>query len=234
MSEDLLTALDDQSTAESIEPKWFIDEGIPGIGDRPAWLNDKFKTVADLGKSYAELEKKFGSVPENYDISRSMYFDPNDPEITGLLEVAKEKRVPKEVIDKMVDTFDNYLGKYDVNPEEEAKKLGDNAKERLTTLNNWAKANLSDNAYKAISKSAQSADAILALEEIRSKMMSSSTLIPGGNDNSGSEVNTLESVKQEIINNLEKYKTDPKYRTELQGKLEMAAKHSGLVDKQGN
>ena len=148
MSENLLN-LDSETPAETPNADWFIDEGIRGVGARPTWLNDKFKTVADLGKSYVELEKKFGTVPDEYDMSRSIYIDPDKDVIKDFLNVAREKRVPQEVIDKMVDSFDRYLGEVDVNPEEEAKKLGDNARERLRTLDNWAKANLSDVSYQA-------------------------------------------------------------------------------------
>ena len=120
------------------DPKWFLDEGIPGMGERPEWLPEKFKTVADMSRSYNELEKKFGSVPDEYDLSNSVYLDPEQDSIKELLQVAKDKRVAKEVIDKMVDTFDRYIGQHDVNPEDEVKKLGENAGERLKTLNNWA------------------------------------------------------------------------------------------------
>ena len=226
---------DDLLTSQKEEPKWFIDEGLPGVGERPQWLPEKFKTVADMSKSYAELEKKFGTVPEEYDISNSVYLDPDKDIIKDFLQVAKEKRVPKEVVDKMVDTFDRYLGEHDVNTDEEVKKLGDNAAERLKTLNNWAKANLSDDSYKALSKNLQSADSILALEELRGKMMTSSTQIPNGNDGaSQNESNTVKDIQDEIGKNYEKYKTDPKYRAELQGKLEVAVKRAGIIDKFGN
>jgi hypothetical protein len=226
---------DDLLTSQKEEPKWFIDEGLPGVGERPQWLPEKFKTVADMSKSYAELEKKFGTVPEEYDISNSVYLDPDKDIIKDFLQVAKEKRVPKEVVDKMVDTFDRYLGEHDVNTDEEVKKLGDNAAERLKTLNNWAKANLSDDSYKALSKNLQSADSILALEELRGKMMTSSTQIPNGNDGaSQNESNTVKDIQDEIGKNYEKYKTDPKYRAELQGKLEVAVKRAGMIDKFGN
>lgn len=226
---------DDLLTSQKEDPKWFIDEGLPGVGERPQWLPEKFKTVADMSKSYAELEKKFGTVPEEYDISNSVYLDPDKDIIKDFLQVAKEKRVPKEVVDKMVDTFDRYLGEHDVNTDEEVKKLGDNAAERLKTLNNWAKANLSDDSYKALSKNLQSADSILALEELRGKMMTSSTQIPNGNDGaSQNESNTVKDIQDEIGKNYEKYKTDPKYRAELQGKLEVAVKRAGMIDKFGN
>lgn len=217
------------------QPSWYIDENIPGVGERPAWLNQKFKTAADMAKSYAELEKKLSIQPEEYNIANSKYIDPNYEPFQDLLQLAKQQRVPKPVIDKMVDSFDKYLDEFGIDYEEEAKKLGDKAQERLTTLENWAKANLSENSVNALTKHLQSADAIMALEELRGKMMNSNTMIPNGNDSGTNSVMTIDSLKDELAANIEKYENDPKYRKDLQGRIEQAYKANpgGYIDKQG-
>lgn len=38
-----------------------LDSGTPADKDRPAWLNEKFKSPEELAKAYEELEKKLGS-----------------------------------------------------------------------------------------------------------------------------------------------------------------------------
>lgn len=217
MSENLITAV--------------IGEGEAAQPERPTWLPEKFKTGEDLAKSYSELEKKFGSVPDEYDISRSIFIDPEKDVIKDLLASAKEKRVPKEFMDKMVDSFDKYLGEYDVDISQEAAKLGDNAKERLTLLDNWAKANLTPSSYKALINNLQNAESINALEELRSKMMSNNTMIPGNNDIPANIGDTIEGLKQEIVNNYSKYKSDEKYRKEMEGRIAIAAKAAGMIDK---
>lgn len=228
---------DENKTENQTIPSWYIDEGIPGVGDRPTWLNDKFKTAADLAKSYAELERKFSTPPEEYNLSSSKYIDPDYAPFQDLMQYAKQQRVPKPVIDKMVDSFDKYLDEFGIDYEEEAKKLGENGKERITTLENWAKANLSNDSFNALTKHLQSADAIKALEEIRGKMMSNSTMIPAGNDSGSNNVMTIDSLKEELAANIDKYKDDPKYRKELQGRIEMAYKaangNTGYIDKMG-
>lgn len=223
----------DEATNENTEPSWFIDEGIPGVGARPEWLNEKFKSTADLAKSYAELERKVGTVPEEYDISNSKFLDKEKESIQDFLKFAKEKRVPKEVVDKMVESLDKYTDEFKTDYDAEAKKLGPNAKERLTTLDNWAKANLTNDAYEALTSNLRSANAIKALEELRGKMMSNNPVVPNGNDSDTNNVQSLEDVKTELSNNLAKYKTDPKYREEIRIKLEAAAKNSDFVDKVG-
>jgi hypothetical protein len=225
----------DDVTAPPIEaqPTWYIDDARPGIGDRPSWLNEKFKSAADLAKSYHELEKKVGTAPEEYDLSNSRFLDADYVPIQELLQVAKDKRVPKDVIDKMVDSLDKYMDEFSIDYSEEANKLGPNAKERLSTLDNWAKANLSEASYEALTSNIKSADAIKALEEIRGRMMSNTPMVPSGNDASSSNVATLDDVRTELSNNLEKYKTDPHYRKDLQSRLEMASKSSNFIDKVG-
>ena len=215
-------------------PKYFIDDGIPGVGNRPDWLDSKFNTIADLAKSYKELEKKFTTAPEEYDISRSKFLDKEDESIKGLLKTARDNRVPKAVIDNMVDSLDKYMSQFDVNPEDEIKKLGDNATERMKVLDNWAKANLSDDSYKALQSNINTASGIKAMEEIRSKLMSNNTVIPSGNDASANNVETVESLQKEIALNLEKYKTDDKFRKGIQDRLTVATKAAGMLDKHGN
>jgi hypothetical protein len=217
--------------AASQEPKWFIDEGVPGVGERPAWLGDRFKTAADLAKSYKELEQRIGVVPESYDFSKSEHLDPDYTPFQELQELAKSKRVPQDVMDKMVESVDKYLNEFTIDYSQERAKLGDNAKERLTTLDNWAKANLSENSYNALTDNLKTADAVLAIEELRNKIMSNNTVIPNGNDGSSTAGNSMEELQAELSNNLEKYKSDPKYRKEWQAKMDMVAKTSGFVDK---
>ena len=221
------------SNENNEQPKWFIDEGIPGIGERPSWLPDKYKTVADLARSNSELEKRYGTVPDKYDFEKSRFLDPDYVPFQELQEVAKERRVPQEFIDKMIESVDKYVDEFRTDTAEELKKLGDNAKERVITLDNWAKANLSREAYEGLTNSLSNAESIKALEELRGKMMSNTPQVPNNQGNvSGGQ--SLDDVKMELQNNLQKYKDDPKYRADIQKRLEQAAKNvPGYVDKVG-
>ena len=219
---------------ENETPSWFIDEGRPGAGDRPAWLNDKFKSAADLAKSYVELEKKFGVVPDEYDFSKSRYLDADYVPFQELKQIGKDKRVPQEFMDKMIDSVDKYMDEFKVDYSEELKKLGDNAQERITTVNNWAKANLSKDSYEALSSNLNSAESFKAIEELRGKIMSNSPQVPSGNEGATHNAASLNDIKMELSNNLGKYKSDEAYRKDLQRRLEVAAKNTpGYVDKVG-
>ena len=215
-------------------PAWFIDEGVPGVGARPSWLPEKFKHVGDLAKSYAEMEKKFGTVPDDYDFSKSKYLDPDYAPFQDLRQLAKERRVPGDVMEKMLESFDKYMDEFGTDPTEEKKKLGDNASERMTTLDNWAKANLSQDSYEALTSSIRNADGIKALEELRGKFMTNTATVPSGNDGATHNIATLADLQKELSDNFEKYKADSKYRADLSKRMEVAAKNvPGYVDKQG-
>lgn len=220
---------------ENNEVKWYIDEGIPGQGDRPAWLPDKFKTVADLSKSYSELEKKLvTSVPESYDFSSSKYIDPEYDAFKELQQYGKEKRVPKDFMDKMISSFDKYMDQFNVDPQDEMKKLGDGAEERLNVLNNWAKANLSQSSYEALTNNLTNAESIKALEELRGKFMSNNLLVPNQN-NTPTQGISVNELKDELSQNLEKYKTDKGYRDDYRKRLDLAMKNNKeFIDKVGS
>lgn len=218
---------------EEQQIKWFIDEGLPGVGERPSWLPDKFKTVADMARSNAELEKRLGTAPENYDFTKSRFLDPDYVPFQELQHVAKEKRVPQEFIDKMIESVDKYVDEFRTDTAEELKRLGDNAKERIQVLDNWARANLSKESYEGLTNSLNNAEAIKALEELRGKMMSNTPQVPNNQGNTHSSA-SLEDVKLELQNNIQKYKDDPNYRLDIQKRLEIAAKNApGYVDKVG-
>jgi len=220
-------------TDENNQASWFIDEGIPGTGERPSWLPDKYKTVAAMAKHTSELEKRLGTVPENYDISKSRFIDPDYVPFQDLLSTAKDKRVPQEFLDKMFESVDKYVDEFRVDAAEELKRLGDNAKERVQVLDNWAKANLSKESYEGLVASLNNAEAVKALEELRGKFMSNTPQVPNNQGNvTGST--SLDDLKMELQTNLQKFKDDPKYRADLQKRLEVAAKNApGFVDKVG-
>lgn len=237
MPDEITPPAGEQTTPATPEPpaaNWFIDEGMPGMGDRPSWLGEKFKTVKDLAASYSELEKKFGSAPEDYDLSKSKYLDPDYTPFDDLKKFAKEKRIPQEFIDKTLETFDKYFDEFAVDFNEETAKLGENAQERLKTVDNWAKANLSKDSYEALNSSLKTAEAFKALEELRGKMMSEATTIPNGNDGGGAATAaTITELQAELSANLTKYKTDAAYRKDYQSRLDAASKSAGYVDKTG-
>ena len=203
------------------EVNWFWDEGKPGEGDRPDFLSEKFKSVADMAKSQKELEKKLGNAPDKYDFSKAQEWIEEDYEpFIEMAEFAKQNHVSQDVMDKMLGSVGLYLKEFSSDLEEEKGKLGEDAGERIRVLNNWAKSNLTEKSFGVLSNSMRTAESIEALEEIRSKMMGSETIIPSQNDSSTAAGYTLEEYRSELNENYDKYKNDPAYRKQLAVKLE--------------
>ncbi len=59
----------------------------------------------------------------------------------------------------------------------------------------------------------------MALEELRSKMLGQNTMIPGNQQSQSDGVLTLDDLQAELTNNIQKYKSDPRYRREITEKI---------------
>jgi len=123
-------------------------------------------------------------------------------------------------MDKMLSTVGKYLDEFGVDYEAEKASLGEKADERLDILNNWAKSNLSESSFHALTSNLRTADAVLALEELRSKMLGQNTMIPGNEQAQGDGVHSLDDLQAELTQNIQKYKSDPRYRREITEKIE--------------
>lgn len=200
---------------------WHWDDNTPGQGDRPEWLQSKFKSVAEAAKSFNELEKLKGSAPQSYDYKAGEgWIEPDYEPFIEMADFAKKNHVPQLVMDKFLSSVGQYLDEFKVDITEEKQKLGANASERLQKLNNWAQSNLSEKSFQALSAGMRTAEAIEALEEIRNKMLSQSSMVPGGNESITAGGMSLEEYRSELNANYTKFKTDPAYRKEMNAKLE--------------
>ncbi len=209
------------SETPSEVPSWYWDENTPGHGERPQFLPEKYKSVADVAKAHKELETRLGSAPAEYDFSKGeAWIEPDYEPFIEMAEFAKSKHVSQEVMDKFLGTVGLYLEEFKTDINEEKAKLGENATERLQKLNNWAKSNLSEKSFNTLSAGMRTADAIEALEEIRNKMLGQTTLVPGSNGAANVGGPTLEEYRSELNSNFKKYKEDPAYRKEMERKLE--------------
>lgn len=199
---------------------WFIDEGVAGVGERPDWLPPKFKTVKSMADSYNILEKKFTAPTADYDLSKGEgWFNSEFEPLKELVDTAKKSHVSQEVIDKMLSSVGDYLNKDSFDEAAELAKLGEGYEQRIETIANWAKSNMSEKGFKALSEMAMSADDILAIEELRNLHMSNQNQIPT-NQNTQTSHKTLNDLQKEMISNYDKYKTDKSYRDNIKAQME--------------
>lgn len=198
---------------------------------RPDWLPEKFKAPEDMVKSYNSLEQRMGSAPKEYDMSKSeSWLDPSYEGFSDMMALAKEKGVSQEVMDSMLEKTGEYIHSFSGSMEKEREKLGEKADERIEVINNWAKANLSEDSFYALTESMNTAAAVTALEELRSKVLDNNTQVPNGNISPEASKDSLEDIQSEMNSNIERYKTDRAYRSEILAKMERL-QHGGYIDK---
>jgi hypothetical protein len=197
---------------------------------RPEWLPEKFKTPVEMATAYSELEKKFSAPPENYDLTKSKFLDGEHEAVKELAQFAKSNRVPAAVMDKFQESVDKYFSEFQRDPAKELEKLGADGKARMDKLDGFVKAHLDEPQYKALMSNLNTAESVIALENLRNKFMSDTTTVPNGNAGSSDAGSTMEELQAELNQNLDKYQADPKYRKDLQGRMEQV-KNKQFVDK---
>jgi hypothetical protein len=142
-----------------------ITDAVTQVGDRPAWLPEKFKSPEDLAKSYGELESWRGKKEE--ELTASLLKD--RPEAADKYELPKfeNSNVDHEALaaHPLVGWWRDQAYKRGLSNEEEVKKLGENATARLERVNAWVGATFTDpEEYSAIQQIGATAAGIKALE----------------------------------------------------------------------
>jgi Iap family predicted aminopeptidase len=96
-------------------------------------------------------------------------------------------------------------------------------------LNNWAKSNFTEKTFDVLSNSMDTAESVVAMEELRSMVMGGNTMVPSNTDAVLNNVTTIGDVQQEMMENLAKYKSNPSYRKEISAKIERASASSASM-----
>ena len=206
---------------EQVAPAWQYAEGMAGEGDAPEWFKgDKFKSVAAQAEAYKGLEGKMGAftgAPEEYEISMPEdvegEFLEDDPLMGEFKEWSKDNGVSQEAFTSLVHMFvKNEQGAYqkqEQDMESELAALGDNAKQRIQNINDYAKANLSEEHYEGILQATTSAAATKAVEALIAntrgyKVPTTETETESGMSHS--------EIKERL--NDPRYQSDPAFRAE--------------------
>lgn len=186
---------------------WFYADGVPGTGERPAFLDTKFKSLADQAKAYPELSKaqgKFGSyfgAPEkDYELKAPEGFEGQfnleDPLLKEFLPLAKEMNLSQAAFDKLVG---HYVGKtaglaesVEERSARVAGELGENGAAIITdTWNRLQHSGMPADLVKGLDDALGSAPAIRAI----AWLMESEVKLPA-NVGSGSDVVTREQARE--------------------------------------
>lgn len=155
-----------QPTLEAGE--YFLSDGIKGTGDTPEWLNtEKYKSVAEQAKGYAELSKRFGgfkgapkdgyTLPEGIESDDALY-----QELEAFATKTNMNGDAFQEAWELLSTQGEVAEEY--NQEVELSKLGDNAQERIKTVEGFMKNNLDADTYEQARGLVTNADTIELVE----------------------------------------------------------------------
>jgi len=227
------------TTSNEPESSWLWGEDVPGTGDAPEWFNSaKYKSIADQAKAYPELEKKFGSftgAPDEYEVPEADVFakdidlpegvdfnlDKDDPLLKNFSEKAKEMGINQEGFNALVGLYiQQQAADYAAtmtNVADQKAQLGENADERLSNINRWARANMDDEMYGRLSESLTTAAAVEAVEFLIGKARNSS--LPNPADVTPRPATTKadydEAMAKKGPDGQLLYMTDPNYRAKV-------------------
>lgn len=205
---------------------WYYDENMPGEGERPEWLRDKYKSAADQAKAYNELDHKLGKfkgAPETYDLTLpdmpDFKFEDGDPVLAEFLDMAKESQASQEFVTKALAHYVKAQNFYAPDPQEEIQKIGVNAKAEIAQLNEWASQRLDKNEYETFKSMVTTAESFKVLQKLR-RVSTSTPEVAVTNGHAPSN-NKAISERQllEMIGD-PKYSTDPLYRAEVDAKAQ--------------
>jgi len=217
------TAAETAETTAEVTP-WYVSEGIEGTGDKPDFLLDKYTTMADQAKAYPDLASKFGGftgAPDDYEMSMPDGIDgeiaSDDPLVGEFQQWAKDNNLNQDGFTNILHMFiKNEYETTGTNRESELNAIGDNAKERLQNVSDFAQANLSEDGFEGLKDMLTTASGMKAVEELIS--LTRSLGVP---DNSETVSGLTHSDLKERMSD-PRQQSDPDFRKEtsrLYGKL---------------
>ena len=158
----------DQSSPELSEGEYFLSEGIKGAGEMPEWYNPtKYKSVAEQAKAYNELEKKFGGFTG---APKDGYAGPEGVEsgdalLEELTEFATRTNMSQDAFNDAWELLTAQSEAVEqVEQEQELAKLGDNAQQRIKTIEGFMKNNMSPEDFDVARDLVTTAESVQLIE----------------------------------------------------------------------
>ena len=211
-----------ETSANEESGQWNWAEGITGNGDKPEWLQDRYKSVSDQAKAYKELEKKFGEFKgapkDGYDLE-AIPLDKDNKMLNTLSETFKELNMSQSGFERVVSEFMTAQTQMsDMDMQAEIAKLGPKANSMIKQTNTRLTNNFDKGVADTVKSWIQTSDDILALNAL----LSNQTLSSIPNNNAMQQVITTESystLKDEKVANYDRYQTDETYAKSLNERI---------------
>jgi hypothetical protein len=238
MSEEAVVESGEVDNSQAVADMIERPENVP----EKFWNQDTKTTNNDaVLESYNQLSSKFGAftgAPEAYEftlgeelVSKGANLDDESPLLTQFREMAKESNMSQEMANQYVNMFveDQFAGAALAEEGEAARvtgemeKLGDNAQQRVSNIENWAQANLNEEQRNGLIEMATTAGAVQAIEGLIAKSRNAPMQtqdINGAGQVDMAEIQKLQFAKDD--NGNRKMHTDPTYRKMVQDKFAQA------------
>lgn len=182
------TLLDESSPTLS-EGEYFLSEGIKGTGEAPEWYNgSKYKSVADQAKAYTELEKKFGGFKgapkDGYTAPEGV--ESGDALLEELTAFAQDTNMSQDAFGRAWDLLvAQEQSVAQVTQEQELSRLGDNAQQRIKSVEGFMKNNLDAETYEKARDLVTTADSVELIEMLVGATAPKKLPIDGGESPTG-------------------------------------------------
>lgn len=175
------TTQTDTTTTETASPSWYFSEpkddfqGIAGNGDVPEWfVADKYKSVEQQAKAYKDASKLLGGfsgAPEKYELPSEVANRAQDTELLGILdEVGRTYNMNNEAYTELVTKYTEFQEKQQqVFQQQQLAQLGENAKERISHVQDWVNANVPQELVPKLVNMATTADSVEMIEFFMNK-----------------------------------------------------------------
>ena len=211
-------------TTEVVSEGWMMSEDIKGEGEAPEWFKaNKYKTVADQAKAYAGLESKLGAftgAPEDgYKVELPEGIEgeiaDDDPMLVSFNEWAAEAGLSQEKHTELMALYVNGLMETQPDIQEEIKRMGKDAPQRINDFTAWAKANFDESEFVTLQGLATTAEGFAILEKMRGMLRETDVSAP---DNVKSVDNTSKEALYELIKD-PRYSESPAFRKDVEQKF---------------
>ena len=211
-------------STEVVSEGWMMAEDIKGEGDAPEWFkSNKYKTVADQAKAYAGLESKLGAftgAPEDgYKVELPEgiegELDSEDPMLVSFNEWAAEAGLSQEKHTELLALYVNGLIEEQPAIEDEIKRMGKDAPQRINDFTSWAKANFDESEFVTLQGLATTAEGFSILEKMRGLSRETDVSAP---DNVKPVDNTTKEALYELVAD-PRYAESPTFRKEVDKKF---------------
>jgi len=230
VAETTTESIESTETTEVAAEGWMMSEEIKGEGDAPEWFKSgKYKTVTDQAKAYAGLESKLGAFTgapsDGYKVEMPEgipedALSSDDPMLANFNDWATEAGLSQEKHTELMGIYMNGMlqAEKDYQPsiDDEMKRIGKDAPERINDFTAWAKANFDEGEFEIMQDLTITADGFGILEKMRNMSRETDVAAP-------SNAQTLDNTTKEALDEMVKdprYFESPAFRNEVTKKFE--------------